>query len=743
MTSKSLSPADLIRFQINLLRERMWQLIVVAFIFGVYYIGGSATAVFFIKSSYTEAGLVKALKEASSIMFSGTIVSVVLFGLAIASALLGFSYLYNRQKIDFYEAQPIKRGFRWWNIYINGVLIVLVPFIVMDLVGYIFMSVIGYTDSQVFMRLIRAAGRVSVLYLAVYSIAVLAAMICGNIIIAALGTSVLLGWYDDLKLVLKGFAEEFYATYYESSGIWDHEAGYSLNPIANYITNEWKHTAVNLIIALAAALIAYLIFTKRKNEMTGMAIAFKPLRVFLKIALAVTWTLNVSWIYSMSLEGGKSISTLAFMIVVIIINSILISLILESILSFNIRAAFRNFSNVFIVAMLSLIVYLGIYYDIFGYDSYLPAASNVESYALIRHNDFDYRGKDGEYLNEDEYAYRYMELSDKESVNKLAGIAVANTLSLKRSGDLVNGYEASFLYRLKNGKTVGRKLIIPYNIDASLMNKILGSEEYKNGYFPHRNDEEFLKYYNKDFEIDYYYESDKSKEIKADLSKYEELKKAYETDLKNYDFSAMKDGVPTGTIHFNGTHKEIDNHGSYSSSIDFPVYESFTNTKKFLKDNDLWVDNAVDKNNIYKIEVLRTDFDYDNVYGNSISRRDYEYDEDDGSETIVYDEKDKIDEICNSIYSSDVAKNWRAPEDGNNDYIVYVYYRTESKNNNESDMTVHTYDSSEIYDENEDGIDYIETEDGSTHSYVKDEEVAFKFLPGKIPSFVKEDFAEK
>ena len=27
--------------------------------------------------------------------------------------------------------------------------------------------------------------------------------------------------------------------------------------------------------------------------------------------------------------------------------------------------------------------------------------------------------------------------------------------------------------------------------------------------------------------------------------------------------------------------------------------------------------------------------------------------------------------------------------------------------------------------------------------YVKDEDVACKFLPGKIPSFVKEDFAEK
>ncbi|MCR5776032.1 MAG: DUF6449 domain-containing protein, partial [Lachnospiraceae bacterium] len=700
MTSKSSSLDKFIKFQTNILRERMWQLVVVSFLFLIYYIGGSATAVFFIKTNYTDKNMQQSLLEATKIVFSGGVSAPALVCMAVASALLGFSNLYNRQKVDFYEAQPIKRSFRWWNIFLSGIYIVLLPHIVIKLIGFIFMSVIGAVNQFLLWGMITSTLKALILYTAVYAVTTLAAMICGNVIIAIMGTVVLLWWYDDLKLVFTGFADQMYATYvgdiFTSNRF---NITYSLNPIMNYAQDyqgEWQHKVLNIVIALVATLLAYFIFTKRKNEMTGMAIAFKPLRTPLKVALATTWTLNVTWLYLMSVNGRRSVGTVAFMIAVIVINSIIVSLILEAILSFNIRACLRNFSNVGIVAMLSLIVYLGMYYDVLGYDRYVPNSANVESYGLCRSAGFNYLDDEGNAnLSQLEYVGYNMKLTDKDTMTKLASIATANTLDLKKSGKLVNGYETTFLYRLANGKTVARQLIIPYNIDAAIMDQIVGSEEYKDGYFPHRNDGTFLKYYKDKQEICYSY-CGREKRIKNDVAnKYEQLKAAYDKDLEKYSYTLMKNGTPIGSVTLEGSKKENYESRSYyadSTDIEFPVYEGYDNTIAFLKENDIWIDNSFSTEGIKKVKVTMIDHDSENVYGLNLGEWEYDYDEDGylgpGETSIEYTEKDKIAEIMDNVYQSYGMRNWSQPDADGHDYYVYVYYDKGSKpsvQENESD----------------------------------------------------------
>ena len=52
---------------------------------------------------------------------------VIISGVAIVSGIQGFSYLYHKNKIDFYQAAPVKQSRRFLTIWLNGVLVYLIP----------------------------------------------------------------------------------------------------------------------------------------------------------------------------------------------------------------------------------------------------------------------------------------------------------------------------------------------------------------------------------------------------------------------------------------------------------------------------------------------------------------------------------------------------------------------------------------------------------------------------------------
>ena len=57
------------------------------------------------------------------------LMAVVTTAAAFISAVQGFSYLYSRKKIDFYMGMPIKRKRRFLNIWLNGILLYVIPYL--------------------------------------------------------------------------------------------------------------------------------------------------------------------------------------------------------------------------------------------------------------------------------------------------------------------------------------------------------------------------------------------------------------------------------------------------------------------------------------------------------------------------------------------------------------------------------------------------------------------------------------
>ena len=51
--------------------------------------------------------------------------------LAIITGIQGFYWIYKTRSVDFYESQPMSRKERFWQIYVNGILLYCVPMLVM------------------------------------------------------------------------------------------------------------------------------------------------------------------------------------------------------------------------------------------------------------------------------------------------------------------------------------------------------------------------------------------------------------------------------------------------------------------------------------------------------------------------------------------------------------------------------------------------------------------------------------
>ena len=74
---------------------------------------------------------------------------VIVVGLAIIIGMQGFSYLYDRKKVDLYHSVPVNRNKRFAVIYINGIIIYLTGNLVSLMIGVIVAAVQGAVSGPV------------------------------------------------------------------------------------------------------------------------------------------------------------------------------------------------------------------------------------------------------------------------------------------------------------------------------------------------------------------------------------------------------------------------------------------------------------------------------------------------------------------------------------------------------------------------------------------------------------------
>ena len=437
------------------------------------------------------------------------LVAVITMICAVVCGLSGFSYLHSKKKVDLFHSLPVKREKLFAVTYINGLLIYIVPYMVNLIFCYIILGVNKFMTVEAFFAGLTAFGINILYYLLIYTLAIIAAMLTGNIVVSFLGAGVFYGYGSIIFAIKDTYFDEFFMTYITVNDT--EEMIVEMSPLGNYVRTVWKMAdgygkgIIATIIAVGIAVILLIVFAvflykKRPSEAAGKAMAFEISKPIIKLALVIPISL-AGGIFFMNVSNSYDIAWLIFGLII----SLLISYgIIETIYNFDIRRAFHGKYYLLGSALAVGIIVCIFQFDLFKYDAYIPKQEDINTMSVdigsldeyIRYFDFYHNGSGGIYNSN--YQLEYMNITNTGSAYELAKIGVdqvANFKTTDKNNSSMynmedNGSNSSkyYTYRVKytldSGREIYRGYTLPVDTTYNILKDIYIDKEYKKAHYP-------------------------------------------------------------------------------------------------------------------------------------------------------------------------------------------------------------------------------------------------------------------
>lgn len=602
-------------------------------------------------------------------------------GYAFLLGLTSFNYLYKSKTIDFYFSIPKKKMAFFRDVCINSILIYTIISAVSYFLSTVFAVVMGLSLTKEVAGVI-LFGYVSnfIVFLAYYGICALAQSVCGNTFISIL----MAAFFSFIELAIRftvRLLESIYLkTYADVDGYLSGEVWSA--PIYNTLrTMDASSCIKNAIIAVVAFVLAFFAYKFYKGEFAGKAVVYKGVRYLVKISvslLAAVWAALIL----VDFVSYSDKERVLYLILGSVLGAVIVSSISEIVFALDIHAMFKRFWQGPILAIASVIVMCSFIYDWYSFDSYVPKKEEVVDCAIALTSgeaNQQYLITDDlqlEYCSATQYASEYMHLPYTDEMQKFSEIGMQTSREWIEDESEKHGfyYNVNIIYRLKNKKTVYRKLCIPDTTDENLLNSIVGSDEYKQVSFTLDNIDNWRK-----ITGGYNILNFGSREEKMSDEKIDDFLQAYREDMKHYNYTVASDDVLYDTVYYykmkecSEEEKNMYERDEYELfEQGFPVYESFSNTIDFLKANEMFDEGHIVAPDIEDISYCEVE--YDNSYrytdNSSISSGDsYKI-------AAVYD-RDVIEQILPYLVSEQgfyYSYHWSNPTKYS-PYRVRVYLR--------------------------------------------------------------------
>ena len=339
------------------------------------------------------------------------VLGVILIMLAILNGIMLFSYLFSKKKQDFYLSQPVTRKALFWITYMQGIVNMVVPYVLNLILVIILAAANRCLSGTFFVMLLQAFGVSSLLYLATYSLTVLACTLTGKLFSAVLGAGVFLGYGSVLYVIADYlFDGSLYRLDIAASKI------YLISPITIFsqmYRDNWDsfrmknkgflgvmHYDFRLIIALVlmftiSLVVARFAFLRRNAGETGKTIVFYWAKKVIKGFLVAITVLFSACIFP-SLYDEYSMKYFIMGIVVGIVFSVVVyDLILEQ----NWKGCLRNWKEqgIYIVIAIIAVVSLKGYTEHYKYrgfddisDEYSVEEALSDGCVVVDENEMEY-----------------------------------------------------------------------------------------------------------------------------------------------------------------------------------------------------------------------------------------------------------------------------------------------------------------------------------------------------------------
>ena len=542
----------------------------------------------------------------NGVEYGNGMIAFLMITAAVVIGVSSFAYLHNKKKVDFYHSIPVRREALFGAQFSGGI------FMVGAAYGFNLLLLTGVALSYGV-----PAGRIlgamaggwalNMLYYALmYSVAVAAMMMTGNIVVGVLGTGVFFFFLPGVMMLLGWYCETFFVTtarYMWSSDQSPFTWGVRyLSPFSVYINSfGWKmNELVKHVPELICTILAFLavatldleLYRKRPSEAAGKAMAFKksmpPVRILLVLGIGLA-----GGMFFWSLQSRLRWGLFGTMVSVVLTHCIV-----EIIYHFDFKKMFCHRLQLGLCLAAGILAFLSFRYDWYGYDSYIPSKEEIVSASLdigvdsswLSDKTFE-TGSDGKlqrrYADPYEYIEENMVLTDKEAVmsmveegRKRALEGRDERLGIRKAVARIDGYHSNaarsiggadgptsiFLamktgskedseqekfetnmtvcYRLANGREVRRSYSLPLSAVMDSYEALYRQDAYKEGMY------RILSQEPGQVKQVLYREADQVMDVSQDSRVQEAVLKAYQQDMRELTVEERLVEMPVGSLVF-------------------------------------------------------------------------------------------------------------------------------------------------------------------------------------------------
>lgn len=692
MTSKSL----FFKLMKEDFKTRVWTLAISILIFFFSLIVATAMMISFnlYNSSTYNYSDDLAMNFMSYIGINNPFFGIIFIVLSLVMAMSGFSYLYSKKKVDLYHSLPVKREVLYFIKLINGILIVVIPFIICEIVASL-LAIANTGKISILIAAIWAIAEWTLLFILSYFLTVFSIMLTGNMLIGILACGFFSFYFPLISLVLKGYQSTFFDTYYTSGFIIENVLPNmsSFMLMFNIFELKWLTRIIIVILASIAFLFINLfLYKKRASEAAGKSVSFNVIKLPIKSMMVIFMSILM---YLLGYEVMND--SIGWGLFGLIVSGAITHCVMEIIYNQDFKKIFAKKIELLVLIIISIFIAAAFQFDIFGYDSYIPSASQIKSTAVISNllesNSEQYYNKveisDG-YYNDSfvdvDYAsdskieadqINKMDIQNKDAVLELArqGIEAA-----KYDLELYGNFDKVLIsYKLKNGRTVGRVYYVDLDQSTSGLSSVYADESYKKSSYPilSENPENIVSVdFNGIMDNDTHivFHDDELKKKFVETYKKELMNLDYETKLKSYPFASirfnnefMEDALKK-YAGFNYTSDSTTAVNSkwenvYANSLEsvgfYPIYPEFKETLALLKEMDVEVIYKFPAEYVESIDVSYNDWENNDPDNNIEEVESYSSETTPKTFTDKRDIEDILDKlvICDSPYKENLNED--------------------------------------------------------------------------------------
>ena len=528
------------------------------------------------------------LNQETAMLFnsSNLLLSLVAITGAVICALQGFSYLFNKQQLDFYHALPVRRQKLFIIRWVNGVLFYIVPALIFSLLCLIVLAAFGFFNASMLFAVGTGFLHNLLIFFVVYHTAIFFCMLSGHILVSLGLLSIFSIYMFMIVELIPTFMSVYYTTYqnysYGLSGYLSYLApAYLVCKLLNVTTLPLLGYAV--IFATVLFFGSIILYLRRPSETAGKAIAFSGLQPVIRVLIVVPVAIYIGLAFGQLASGSRAF----WSIFGLLLFAVLIHMILNVIFAFDIHAALQHRKELAFSAIISVLFISVFAFNILKLDDQIPAQNSVEAVYmdLPVDNDVPYLNlQNGNYLGVTDYRESHAMFTgdDLSKAYELLDYRMAPTTTAPTTDTAAPMANLNVRFVKSNGHSEYRNFQFIMNENSiRALADVYNTTTYKQGHyqiFDASCDTAFDTFNAIDATGNTIVRNTTNTNIFS-ASETKELMDVLRTDLSAFTLEQMINEIPLGTVSLENS--------KMLYSLDYRIYPSFTNTVTWLTDHGI------------------------------------------------------------------------------------------------------------------------------------------------------------